>query len=722
MIRALRYVFITCLTAFVVTASAQAASRTWNNTGTDFNTAGSWTGGVPVTGDAAYFSTAATTLPDVSADISLLQLNFSTAASSGYELTSASGHAITLTATGTGNSSAIRTSNTSGTNTISVNLVLGAAAGTTQTFAQVSGGTLVINGIISGGSSTSILSLNGGGSSGLIKLTGNNTFLSNVEFLGTGSNISISSMNNLGAGSSIYFSSSANLKYTGAGETTNRTIYLNNASGGTIDTSAATGALILSGNLSGTVAGAKTLTLSGNTTVASEYSGKISDGTGTTSIKLASGKWILSGNNDFTGGVLLNNNVTLGIKSSTALGTGTFTISGSTFDNVSGSALTLTNNNAINFSASTATFSGTNDLNLGTGAVTVTSNLTLTVSGSTLTLGGDIASATNTLTKSGTGRLVLSGANNLTGKTVILGGTLQFAKRASLYNANTANWTSANIIVSSGATLAVNVGGTNEFTSSDVDALRALGATSTGFRSGSSIGFDTTNASGGKFTYGSNISNPNSGANALGVVKLGSGTLELTGSNTYTGATAVNSGTLLENGTSTGSAFTVNAATLGGHGTINGLVTTSGVTSILDADGTFTLAGGLNAAAGATFNYGLGSTPDFLNLGSGVFTGSTAANGLVFNFSNLGDAQAFTTYTLLTFGSSSDLDVADLLAILPSGWVLNTNFGTDNSGFLITSTSLQVQFAAVPEPSTWAMLIGSVSLLFTLARRQRRRA
>jgi len=48
---------------------ANAADKTWANTGTDYNTGANWTGGLPGTGDAALFSSAVTNQPVLSGAI-----------------------------------------------------------------------------------------------------------------------------------------------------------------------------------------------------------------------------------------------------------------------------------------------------------------------------------------------------------------------------------------------------------------------------------------------------------------------------------------------------------------------------------------------------------------------------------------------------------------------------------------------------------------------------
>jgi autotransporter-associated beta strand protein len=171
---------------------------------------------------------------------------------------------------------------------------------------------------------------------------------------------------------------------------------------------------------------------------------------------------------------------------------------------------------------------------------------TLNINGASgaATFGGTISNNTTgvlTLNKNGAGVQVLSGSNAYTGVTTVNGGLLQFGRRVSLYGADQADWATAKIDVNAGAAMGFNVGGIGEFTASDLDLLLALGTASAGFNNGSFAGLDTSS---GDFEYGSIISNPNGGANALGLVKLGGNTLVFPGANTYGGGTLIVGGTL----------------------------------------------------------------------------------------------------------------------------------------------------------------------------------
>jgi autotransporter-associated beta strand protein len=101
--------------------------------------------------------------------------------------------------------------------------------------------------------------------------------------------------------------------------------------------------------------------------------------------------------------------------------------------------------------------------------------------------------------------------------------------------------------VLSGGTLALNVGGTGEFSTGNVTTLLTNLASSSGsgLRAGATLGFDTTNATGATFTVADALADTTgSTGGALAIHKLGSNTLVLATANSYTGLTTVTTGVL----------------------------------------------------------------------------------------------------------------------------------------------------------------------------------
>ena len=239
-----------------------------------------------------------------------------------------------------------------------------------------------------------------------------------------------------------------------------------------------------------------------------------------------------------TGGtVAASGNVRVG-----ASGTGRLTIGGGVMT-VGGTLSTGT--------SGTVALNAGGTLRIGTGGTTGELAATFPVNGTlvfdragTTTVGSDLG-GTGSVVKAGPGLVVLTGSNALAGPTSVASGTLQLTRRVGLNGGDPSQWTAATFAVADRATLAFNVGGTGELRATNVTALAAIGTGSGGFMNGSSIGLDTTNAPGGVFAYAGSIANPNSGSNALGLVKLGTGTLALSGSNTFTGPTVIRAGTAL---------------------------------------------------------------------------------------------------------------------------------------------------------------------------------
>jgi autotransporter-associated beta strand protein len=370
----------------------------------------------------------------------------------------------------------------------------------------------------------------------------------------------------------------------------------------------ATGAILQSTNsqtwLPSIVIGANsnggTLTIQQGTTAAAVFSGAVSTSSPFTVLAASSGSVTLSGSITNTAGSA--NNITLTNNSTAAAG---LTLSGASI-NPAGSILS----------------GGT-----GTGSTVISG-----------ALGGNVVN----ITQSGTTTLLLSGTDDNTGINTASAGTLQFAKRVSFFNADTSKWIDTKFVANSGATIAFNVGGTGEFTAAEFATLSGIGTATGGFKSGSSIGLDTTS---GNVSYSSVIANPNSGTNALGLAKLGANTLTLTNTNTYTGATQVLGGQLRADpgvGLPTSSLLTlnggvietsINLARVGGTAAGN-MQITGGVSGFSANGGPVQVAFG-TLAAPTTLTWG---TAPFAP-GTLVLNDTTANNTLTFlNAINLGTA------------------------------------------------------------------------------------
>ncbi|HEX8295091.1 MAG TPA: autotransporter-associated beta strand repeat-containing protein, partial [Chthoniobacteraceae bacterium] len=271
---------------------------------------------------------------------------------------------------------------------------------------------------------------------------------------------------------------------------------------------------------------------------------------------------------------------------------------------------------------------GTNVLTLEVSAGSPTITVNGLGAGKVAEIATNIAGVSG-FTKAGAGQLVLSGANAYSGPTNVSVGTLRFAKQVSFYNSIPANQTASNLVVSSGATAAFNVGGTGEFTEAEFQTFSRLGTDTGGFLAGSNIGIDTTNAV-GPVTLSAGLANPNANLNTLGLAKLGIGTLIINTANTYTGATNVNGGVLrLEtNGVINGGAINV-AAVTGNQFVVDGGTLTSSALSTINQAGTNN--GFLLQSGSATFNGGIrtstGADGSLIKITGGTFTATDVSVG-----------------------------------------------------------------------------------------------
>jgi len=335
-------------------------------------------------------------------------------------------------------------------------------------------------------------------------------------------------------------------------------------------------------------------------------------------------------------------------------------------------------------------------------------------------------------TKTGAGNLVLRGASTYTGATIInqgsifMGGSAVLGASTGALELNNTNTTLAGNHVRltlSGAavtkgslsgTVATAPSGTNRTIIDLNNRSLTINQTTSGTYAGEII--NSFGGTGATFTLGA----------------LSTARLTLTGVNSYAGATAVSAGTLEIGGTgtmNTTSGITVNggkfiyngntaltkAITVNSTGTVGGTKTVAGVTVntggfVSPGDGG---AGTLTASSltwnsnGTTggFNFDLGldaAASDKLTI-TGAFTKGTGSTFL-FNFNDVG-AQSM-TYTLLTFGSTTFADA--------SGFSATGVAGT----FAIVGNSLTFT-AVIPEPSTYATILGALALGGVVYRRRR---
>jgi fibronectin-binding autotransporter adhesin len=329
--------------------------------------------------------------------------------------------------------------------------------------------------------------------------------------------------------------------------------------------------------------------------------------------KTGAGTLTLSGANTFGSGKTFTLSVgTLNINSATALGAGTFQVNGSTIidSTATFTSQLLTNNNALTLNGN-FTFTGTNNLNFGTGAVTLGTSAgasrQITASANTLTIGGVISNGTtaNSLIKAGNGTLTLGGANLFTGGVTINAGTVIAGSTTAL--GPTAN---ATLTFGSGSTGKLQLNG-NSITIVDLNTNATVGTPVIESGSGTA-GTDTlTVNTANTDTYAGVLQDGST--RLLALTKSGNGTLTLTGTNTYSGGTALSSGTLQLGGSSTGSVTNGPVGT--GTLTLNGGTLSSDSTTARSIANAFTFGGDVTL--------GNGTNNGTLTLsGAGTLTGS----------------------------------------------------------------------------------------------------
>lgn len=326
-----------------------------------------------------------------------------------------------------------------------------------------------------------------------------------------------------------------------------------------------------------TYSGGLTLTsnaaLSAATGGTTSFTGTIS-GAGSMS-KVGEGTVILSGNNDFSGSTTISAG-RLAVSSDANLG------SASSGINLAGGTLVTTENFTLSV-ARIVTVSGTSGWDV---AAT-----------KTVTFNGDF-SGSGRLNKGGLGQLTLGGTSaGYTGTFAINAGTVELTNADALDNAI--------ILQTGGALILAPSSGTNV----PLPGLQGNGGeVSIGNGRQVAVGDNSDRSYGGRIR------------GQGGFKKQGTGRLELTGNNDYSGTTLVNSGRLVVNGSlsQTPLVTVASGAEIGGSGSIGGTLAGAGAVGPGNSPGIFS-APNTDPSGGLDYNFEFtGLTPDYANAAASV--------------------------------------------------------------------------------------------------------
>ena len=534
--------------------------------------------------------------------------------------------------------------------------------------------------------SAKILSLGGniGGAFGIVQagngtftLSGTNTFSGGFSYssaTATGTT-NIKSSSALGSGTLTVnsSSSSANLIDNNSGSIITITnpilisnTYLNFV--GTNSLSQTTGAITLS---SSTTINTTASTLS--------LTGVIGESGGARSITKSGGSGILllAGNSTFSGGVSWTTTQSgrIIINNNNALGTGTFTITGTTYgtanansiDNTSGSIITIPN--AITISGKYA-FIGSYSM-VFSGTVTIsTTALNQTIVANSLTISGVLAGTSVSLVKDGVGTMILTNNNTQTGSTSVVSGVLNVQHANGLGLAGVTVSSGAALQLQGGVSMAsetLSLSGTG--VSSD-GALRSVTGANTWQGSITLAAASRINCDAGSLTISGTTTNSTFdltlggsssiivsgviGNGAGNIVKDGTGSLTMSAAHTYTGLTTVNNGTLklgVSSAVSTsgplGTSATGTIVASGGSLDFNGFSLTSSSTEPITINGS-----GYGSIGAITNGSSTGSScVGTINLAASSIVQSTSGSLTFTGNVNLNNSLTLDCYNDITFNT-----------------------------------------------------------------------
>ncbi len=265
--------------------------------------------------------------------------------------------------------------------------------------------------------------------------------------------------------------------------------------------------------------------------------------------------------------------------------------------------------------------SGAGGLTIGTGGLALAVAQTWTNNAASPLSVSAAVSGSGSLTTTGSGIIVLGGANTFNGGLTINAGVLQLANTGALNGAspNAVNFTpgSSGTLQLNGNTVTVSSLSTDPFIPGAPVVMNANGGTA-------GLIVNTANAN----TYAGSIQD-GPGGGPLVLAKAGSGTLYLAGSNSYSGGTVLTAGDLTIGNTAAigGGPLVITGGTLesntAGPTSIGGSVTFSGAPTVLVDAGNLTLTGAVTGSSALTKN---GSGALILTTG-GTSSGAWAVSG-----------------------------------------------------------------------------------------------
>ena len=465
--------------------------------------------------------------------------------------------------------------------------------------------------------------------------------------------------------------------------------------GGTNDLSLGTGAVSISADQTITLNGTNSMLTMGSLANTTNGSGRIITVNGAGNTLVLGGYTIAANNSNRTGTFNGNGNVTI----TGAVVNGGSSTSGLTYSGTG----TLTLSGANTYTGATTISSGT--LQLGNGGTTgslstssaITDNGNFTINrNNAITQGTDFSGSaltgTGSFTQAGTGITTLNVANTYTGLTTVTAGTL-------LEGVSNAISTGALTVNGSTATFDLGANHTDSVGTVTLDGGGAINGTGT-----------SALTSTGTFEMKSGTVNAILAGSGIPLNKTTSGTVTLSGADTYTGATTINAGTLNVTGSlASGSAVTVNnsGSVLEGTGTIYGSVSIASNGAILEAGTgstgqTLTMRGAVTMGSGSVLELALGASGTHSTLAIGVGGTISFQSLQKFNIIDLGVTSG-STYTGLITGIGSNPGTESGWTITNQNWTYNFSYDSANGG------EIDLNVTALPEPSTY--VTGVLTLL-----------